>query len=198
MTQTKKSESELGEIGGSSYINPNCWLAKAINAPPVKRCWYCETTFQKCPAFRYLIVTLILIPLSLSFIFLTEGRISRTVILSLFIFIISYGYLFNKSTEELVITNFSLKKIKRTLEKSKSNLEIRVRARTKDLRELANSLEQQANSLEQQVKEKTKELQKRVEELERFRKFSIDRELRMVELKKEIKKLKEELGKGKT
>jgi PAS domain S-box-containing protein len=49
------------------------------------------------------------------------------------------------------------------------------------------------NDLENKVKEKTKELNERVEELERFRDATIDRELRMKELRDEIKRLKGEI-----
>jgi len=47
--------------------------------------------------------------------------------------------------------------------------------------------------LEQKVQERTKELQKRVEELEKFHRLTIGREVKMIELKTEIKRLKEEL-----
>ena len=63
----------------------------------------------------------------------------------------------------------------------------------------------QAEILEQAVEQKTKELRKsyedvkkRKEELERFYNLTIGRELRMIELKKEINRLKEELRKRTT
>ena len=43
--------------------------------------------------------------------------------------------------------------------------------------------------------QRTKELQQRVDELEKFHKLTIDRELRMLELKKEIQRLKDQLSK---
>ena len=46
------------------------------------------------------------------------------------------------------------------------------------------------SSLLTEEKEKTKELQIRVEELERFHCLTVGRELKMVELKKEIERLK--------
>lgn len=52
-------------------------------------------------------------------------------------------------------------------------------------------------NLERKVKERTKQLQERVDELEKFRELTEGRELKMVELKQEIKKLKEELEKEK-
>jgi len=63
---------------------------------------------------------------------------------------------------------------------------VKVKARTKELQELA-------DSLEEQVKQRTKELQKRVEELERFHRLTVGRERRMIELKKEIEDLKKHL-----
>jgi len=82
-----------------------------------------------------------------------------------------------------------LKKTKTELEEMKAVLEIKVRARTSELEELA-------RNLEEQIKERTKELQKKVEDLERFYKLTVGRELKMVELKKEIARLKEELEQG--
>jgi len=74
----------------------------------------------------------------------------------------------------------------RKLEETKDVLEIKVAARTRELRELA-------QSLEEQVKSRTKELQKKIEELEKFHRLAVGRELKMVELKKEVEKLKKEL-----
>jgi PAS domain S-box-containing protein len=51
-------------------------------------------------------------------------------------------------------------------------------------------LKQLQEKLEDQVKERTRELQARVEELERFHKLAVGRELKMIELKKEIQALK--------
>ncbi|MDI6592030.1 MAG: HAMP domain-containing protein [Patescibacteria group bacterium] len=72
------------------------------------------------------------------------------------------------------------------LEEAKTVLEIKVQARTKELREL---VEQR----EEIIKERTKELRKKIEELEKFQRLAVGRELKMIELKEEIKKLKEEL-----
>ena len=48
-------------------------------------------------------------------------------------------------------------------------------------------------SLEEQVKERTKELQDKIRELEKFQKITVGRELKMIELKKKIERLKNEL-----
>ena len=77
----------------------------------------------------------------------------------------------------------NLKEFHTALEEAKTVLEIKVAARTRELRELA-------ESLEEKVKEKTKELQEKIKELERFQKIAVGRELKMVELKKEIQRLK--------
>lgn len=45
---------------------------------------------------------------------------------------------------------------------------------------------------------KAKELQERVEELEKLHRLTVGRELRMIELKKEIERLKKELVEGRT
>jgi PAS domain S-box-containing protein len=50
-------------------------------------------------------------------------------------------------------------------------------------------------SLEEKVRERTKELQEKIKELEKFHKLAVGRELKMIELKKEIKRLKMELEK---
>lgn len=77
-----------------------------------------------------------------------------------------------------------VKKKKEELEEAKKVLEIKVAARTRELKKLA-------ESLEEQLKERTKELRERLEELEKFYKLAVDRELKIRELKREIKRLKE-------
>jgi len=84
----------------------------------------------------------------------------------------------------------SLGKSKVALEEERATLKIKVVARTKELKELT---ERQGETIE----ERTKEIKERVEELERFHKLAVGRELKMIELKEEIKGLKKELEKNK-
>jgi len=72
------------------------------------------------------------------------------------------------------------------LGEAKTVLEIKVAARTRELKELA-------ERREEIIVERTKELRERIEELEKFQRLTVGRELKMVELKREIKKLEEEL-----
>ena len=51
------------------------------------------------------------------------------------------------------------------------------------------------DTMEEKIKQRTVELEEKIEELERFNKLAVGRELKMVELKEEIGRLKEELNK---
>ena len=67
----------------------------------------------------------------------------------------------------------------------KDILEVKVKTRTREL-------ESERASLEEKVEGRTKELQERVGELERFHSLTVGREIKMIELKKEIERLKKE------
>lgn len=90
---------------------------------------------------------------------------------------------FNQMAEDLEQSHTVLKE-------AKVILQIKVEARTRELKELA-------ESLEYQVKARTVELQKKVVDLEKLHKLTVGRELKMIELKEENKRLKEELEKTK-
>ncbi|KKR04076.1 MAG: hypothetical protein UT31_C0003G0002 [Parcubacteria group bacterium GW2011_GWF2_39_13b] len=76
-----------------------------------------------------------------------------------------------------------LKKSRAAMEEAKDILEIRVKARTRQLQEII-------DGQETTIRSRTKELEEQIKELERFRRLTVDRELKMINLKKEIKKLK--------
>lgn len=79
-----------------------------------------------------------------------------------------------------------LKRMHEELEDAKASLEIKIKARTEELERLT---EQQ----EEIIQERVKEIQKRAEELEKFQKLTVGRELKMIEFKREIKRLKNQL-----
>lgn len=94
-----------------------------------------------------------------------------------------------------------LKRIKNALEEAKGSLEAKVRERTRELEEAKSVLEVKVQArtrelqeltdfLEEQVKERTQELQGKITELEKFQTLAVGRELKMIELKNEIKKFK--------
>ncbi len=84
---------------------------------------------------------------------------------------------FNQMAEDL-------NKSRTALEESKEVLEIKAVARTKELQELA-------KNLEEKVGDRTKELQEQLNELERFHRLTVGRELKMIELKKELREKQE-------
>lgn len=68
---------------------------------------------------------------------------------------------------------------------SREQLEEKIKERTAELMELK-------TGLEETVRRKTVDLEKKLDELEKFKELTIDRELKMIELKKEIETLKNE------
>ncbi len=84
---------------------------------------------------------------------------------------------FNKMVKDL-------ERAQKSMQEEKEVLEIKVMARTKELRRLN-------ESLEEQIEERTKETQKKIRELEKLTKLMVGRESKMIELKEEIKRLKE-------
>jgi methyl-accepting chemotaxis protein len=70
------------------------------------------------------------------------------------------------------------------LKGTRSSLEVKVEERTKELKQLTKTLEEQVN-------QRTRELRGKVQELEKFQRLAVDREIKMVELKKKIQRLEE-------
>jgi len=97
------------------------------------------------------------------------------------------GNIFNQMTENIGKSQFELKKTERQLEEVNMNLEKRVSERTTELENLK-------NNLEKITEERTKELQIKLEELEKFKDLAVGRELKMVELKKEINEMKDKVA----
>jgi len=112
---------------------------------------------------------------------------NRIIILAAILFAIEFFLLMLliRKTLSLARTASELKTSKDAVEESRSVLEVKVLARTRELQEMA-------KNLEATVQERTKNLQDKIEELERFHRLTVGRETKMVELKEEIKKIKNE------
>jgi len=117
-------------------------------------------------------------------LYLNFNYLLTTLCFILLAFVLS-GLSASALTDILKKRTDELEKLKLQLGESKVVLEIRVRARTRELEEIA-------NTLDEQVKERTQELQEKMTDLKRFQSLAVDRELKMIELKKDLKKLKEE------
>jgi len=153
MEETEKNLLEKKEIGGKCYLNKNCWLVKNLKYSPYKRCQYCEFKFSHCLFLKYQVISFILIVLSFSVFLIFEKRISTLVMITIFLFVVVYGYFFNSSTENIIKSNFSLKKAKSSLKELSDNLENKVEEQTTDILEKNKSLEKQAHQLERDKKE---------------------------------------------
>jgi len=97
----------------------------------------------------------------------------------------SIGIAANLFTDLFKKRTLELGKVKGELEEERATLEIKVRARTKELEFLT-------KELEGKVQQRTKKLEEKMGELEKFNKLAVGRELKMVELKEEVEKLKKE------
>lgn len=163
---------------------------------PVMNIFLSHTGFATPDLFlKMLGYVCVIIFLTIIFIFITVSNFTRNLVFPLQKIIYWAGVVASGGREQKinVLTNDEIsevidysRKMVGELETGRTVLEIKVQARTRELRELA-------LSLDEQVKERTKELQKKIEELERFQRVSVGRELRMVELKKEIELLKKQM-----
>ncbi len=103
-----------------------------------------------------------------------------------------FGIIFSQSLSKPII------KLKNVASKmGKGNLDVKIDIKSNDevgelatsFSEMAKSLKEQQDNLENLVAERTKELETKVDELQRFKKVTVGRELKMIELKKRIKDL---------
>jgi len=172
------------KFGTLNYVNSKCIVARLIGAPPWRRCIYCRLeSYRKCPMHRFLLITLFLLVISGISLFILEKenffKLFEITFLHLSFFAIVYGYFFNKNTCEILEREHEIQKV----------LEIRVRAKTKQLQELAQSLEEKVKERTKELQKAKEELEEKVKELQRWYELTVNRELRMKELKEKIKEL---------
>jgi signal transduction histidine kinase len=130
------------KIGEPGYLNENCWLVKALNYAPYKRCQYCESKFRNCLFLHYQIISLILILFFLVLSFLIDGRISELAIVSIFTLVIIYGLFFNKTTDKIIQANFTERKAKEALGELTKELKERVDEQVNEIKELYKTREE--------------------------------------------------------
>ncbi len=121
------------------------------------------------------------------------------IITSVSIIILIFAMLYSKTFSNPIkkLTNYA-KEIK------KGNLNVISDVKTNDeigelsdsFNKMTKSLKRHTENLEAQVNERTKEMQEKVDELKRFKKVTVGRELKMVELKKQIEQIKEDNNSG--
>ncbi|MBU2037313.1 HAMP domain-containing histidine kinase [Patescibacteria group bacterium] len=143
--------------GDPGYVNKNCWLAKNLNYPPSKRCQYCELKFSNCLFERYLLISLILVSFLSLAAYLTEKNISKSLIVSVFVLIITYGYFFNKSTEKIIVSNFEEKKSKNAFKELSMTLQQKVAKATAEL-QAGKSKVEKAYEVEKEAREELQKL----------------------------------------
>lgn len=95
----------------------------------------------------------------------------------------SFNIMIKKLKESYTILEEKVSERTSDLQQAKGGLEEEVALRTKEL-------EEAKKDLEQKVEDRTKDLQQKIEELEKINRVAVDRELRMIELKKELDELK--------
>jgi two-component system, chemotaxis family, sensor kinase Cph1 len=145
MKKDKKNQKQL--IGGEKYVNKNCWLTCSLGYSPYNRCKYCELKFRKCLFLHYQIISLFLVGAFLSLFYLIEGKVTGLAIICVFTFVIVYGYVLNKSMDDIIKANFAQRKAAMALEELTKKLEERVKEQTKDIQEKAKELEQKNTNL---------------------------------------------------
>jgi len=129
------------KLGCPNYVNKNCFTARMLNAPPTKRCQFCNLKFYQCLFFQYGVITLGLVALLLGIAYWLDRGIATSVTIAVFVLVIVYGYFFAQSTGKIIEANFSEKQAKEALQELADHLEIKVKAQTRNLEEKNKNLE---------------------------------------------------------
>jgi hypothetical protein len=119
----------------------------------------------------------------------------QAILLVLFTLFCFFGYLLIRSTikeyrekelleQKVTERTKELEDAKHNLEEINSVLEVRVQARTRELEKLN-------RTLEDKVIARTNDLEKKIKDLETFQRITVSRELKMIELKQEIERLRQ-------
>jgi len=127
--------------------------------------------------------------------FFMEFLWQQAILVVLFIMFCAFGYLLVKSTvkeyrekeileQKVTERTKELEAAKLHLEEANSTLEVRVRARTRELEKLN-------LTLEEKVAARTRELEAKIKDLETFQRITVSRELKMIELKQEVERLRQ-------
>jgi len=136
---------------------------------------------QELIYLRILPVGLLIISAAWIFGFLLITRITRPI------------KMLTETAKEISKGNLDAK-IEVMSENEIGKLALAFRQMTGELKKSKVKLEEHGMSLEKQVEGRIKELKTKNEDLEKFNRMAVDREIKMIELKKEIKELKEKLG----
>lgn len=112
-----------------------------MNAPPTKRCQYCNLKFYQCLFFQYAVITLGLVSLLLGIAYWLDREITTSVTVVVFGLVIVYGYFFSQSTGKIIEANFSEKQAKEALQELADHLENKVKTQTRNLEEKNKNLE---------------------------------------------------------
>jgi len=123
----------------------------------------------------------------------------QAILIVLFALFCIFGYLLVQGTikeyrekeileQRVAERTKELEDAKQNLEEINTILEVRVRARTRELEKLN-------QTLEEKVVVRTNDLQAKIKDLETFQRITVSRELKMIELKQEIEKLRSALAK---
>lgn len=144
----------MKRLGDADFVNENCWLARTLGYPPSKRCRYCRSRFNKCLFFRYLMISMVLSTLIFGTAYALQGKIGNVLAMAVVMLIVVYGYFFNESTEKIIEANFQQSVAKEALEELNKNLQKKVDAQTKHLKDAYETEKQAKEGLETLDQEK--------------------------------------------